>query len=302
MLFPGDRNYTGRHAGEYHPRSRYGRILLPLLCIAAVIGALLWVSAETYHIEVEASTIRAADFPENIGQLRIVFLSDIHKGPWFSENRVNALVARINALQPDLVLLGGDYAQDSGGAVEFFHALPRIHARYGSFAVPGNHDRTLPESNLNMLRSAMQEAGVTPLINTVSLVRIGTSDIYIAGLDDVNCGHPTLSSVASQVRKGDYVILLCHSPAIIPQALEARDADFQRNWFDLGLFGHTHGGQIGLFGGVDRDEDVEDAYYSGWTRVNRADLLTSRGVGTSVLPLRLFCRPQIHLITIKPLN
>lgn len=302
MLFPGNNDYVGRHAGDIdHRRSRL-RFLLPLLAILLAIFLLMWPVLETYMLEVEETTLYAADFPRDIGQLRIVYLADIHKGGLYTDGRVASLVSRINALSPDLVLLGGDYAQDSAGAVEFFRSLPRIHARYGVFAVPGNHDRTVPESNLNQLRAAMQEASVTPLINTVSLVRVGNANIYIAGLDDVNCGHPDLTHVASQVRKGDYVILLCHSPAIVPQALSARDADFQLNWFDLGLFGHTHGGQVSLFGGLIQDETVKDAYFSGWTRVNRIDLLTTRGVGTSVLPIRLFCRPQIHLITLKPMS
>lgn len=302
MLFPGNNDYIGRHAGEIDHRRSKLRFLLPAVAILLALFILSWPLLEAFMLEVEETTLVSADFPKNIGQLRIVYLADVHKGGLYNDGRVASLVSRINALSPDLVLLGGDYAQDSAGAVEFFRTLPRIHARYGVFAVPGNHDRTLPESNLNQLRAAMQKASVTPLINSVSLVRVGTSDIFIAGLDDVNCGHPDLESVASQVRKGDYVILLCHSPAIVPQALSARDADFQLNWFDLGLFGHTHGGQVALFDGLIQDKAVESPYFSGWTRVNRIDLLTTRGVGTSVLPIRLFCRPQIHLITLKPVS
>ncbi|MBQ7849365.1 MAG: metallophosphoesterase [Clostridia bacterium] len=302
MLFPGNNDYTGRHAGDIDLRRSPFRFLIPVLVTLLLLFLLSWPVLETYMLEVEAVTLRSASFPAAAGQLRIVYLADIHKGGLFNDARVASLVSRINALEPDVVLLGGDYADDSAGAIQFFRTMPRIHARYGVFAVPGNHDRTVPESNLNQLRSAMQEASVTPLINTVTHVRIGASNIYIAGLDDVNCGHPDLTGVASQVRKNDYVILLCHSPAIIPQALSARDADFQQGWFDLGLFGHTHGGQVSLFGGLVQDDTVEDAYFSGWKRVNRTDLLTSRGVGTSVLPIRLFCRPQIHLITLMPLT
>ena len=78
-----------------------------------------------------------------------------------------------------------------------------------------------------------------------------------------------------------------------------RDASGSYGWFDLGLFGHTHGGQIGLFGGIVRDSSVPAEYRSGWSRVNRIDLLTSRGYGTTGLPIRILCRPQIHVITIQ---
>ncbi len=298
MLFPGNNDHPGRHAGEYDPRSNRWRFFLPTLAILLAAALLAWPFLEPIFPEVEQRTLRFADFPADIGQLRVVYISDIHKGPFFSHGRVENLVSRINAMNADLVLLGGDYASDSAGAVDFFRTMPHIYARYGVYAVPGNHDRTVPESNLNQLRSAMQAAGVTPLVNAVAPVRIGNCSIYIAGLDDVSCGHPELAAVASQVRKEDFVIFLCHSPAIIPDALDARDASWQRGWFDLGLFGHTHGGQIGLFGGIVRDDSIPEAYRSGWSHVNRATLLTSRGIGTAVVPIRLLCRPQIHLITL----
>lgn len=299
MLFPGYDVPDGRHAGAYDPGKRRSRTVLIVLVVAALLFALAWPFVEPYLLETETVTLRADDLPAGIGQLRVVYLTDVHKGGTFGADRVSALVSKVNTLNADIVLLGGDYADDSSGAVEFFRTLPRIHSRYGVYAVVGNHDRTLPESNLNQLRAAMQSAGVTPLVNSVTSIRIGTENIYIAGIDDVNNGHPDLKGVAAQVRQRDYVIFLCHTPEIIPQALAAEDMNRDLRWFDLGLFGHTHGGQLAFFGGLLRDDGVDDQYRSGWLRQNRTDLLISRGVGTTVLPMRLFCRPQIHLITIN---
>lgn len=299
MLFPGHVSRDGRHAGAYDPRSGKTHKVLLVLGLLLLIFLLTWPFIEPYLLEVETITLRSADLPASIGQLRVVYLSDIHLGSGMTAQRVSDLINRINEMNADLVLLGGDYASDSDGAIEFFRNMPRIHALYGVYAVPGNHDRTTPESNLNQLRAAMQRVGVTPLINAVVPIRIGTDTIYLTGIDDVNNGHPALQDVAAQVRSEDYVIFLSHSPAVIPEALAAEDRSRNLRWFDLGLFGHTHGGQIGLFGGIVRDDSVDARYRSGWVRQNRADLLTSRGVGTSVLPVRLFCRPQIHLITIN---
>lgn len=299
MLFPGNPSEDGRHAGAYDPRSERSRILLRVLLILPLLFVLAWPFIEPYLIETETITLRSDNLPASIGQLRIVYLSDIHKGGLFANERLADLVGHINSLNADLVLLGGDYAEDSTGAVDFFKTLPRINARYGVFAAVGNHDRTAPESNLNQLKAVMQEAGITPLVNAVTHVRIGSGNIYLAGIDDVNNGHPQLRQVAAQVKASDYVIFLSHSPAIIPDALAAVDMDRNLRWFDLGLFGHTHGGQVGLFGGLIKSDDVDTQYRAGWVHQNRTDLLTSRGVGTSVLPVRLFCRPQIHLITIR---
>ena len=293
MLFPGNTDYTGRHAGELVLRRPLWPRLLRLLPILLILALLAWPFIEPLCPQVEQVTLVSTDLPAAIGELRVVYVSDIHG---YNPQR---LVQRLNALNADLVLLGGDYADDSQSAADFFRALPRIHSRYGVYAVMGNHDRTAPESNLTALTSAMEAAGVTPLVNTAVPVRIGSHSIWLAGLDDVSNGHPDLTALTGKVQKGDYVIFLSHSPAIIPQALEARDASGSYGWFDLGLFGHTHSGQIGLFGGINRDDSVPENYRSGWRRVNRIDLLTSRGYGTSVLPVRILCRPQIHVITIQ---
>ncbi len=298
-LFPGDNSPYGRHAGSYDPSTSLSRRLFRVIIVLIVLAILAWPFIEPFTLETESVSMTAADLPQGIGQLRIVYATDIHKGGLYTDSRLASLISHINACNADIVLLGGDYATDSAGAIEFFRTMPRIHSRYGVYAVLGNHDRTIPESNLTTLRSVMQSAGVTPLINVVSRVRIGVNDIYIAGIDDVDNGRPDLRSVASQVNAGDYVIFLCHSPAIIPEALQAVDQNGRTGWFDLGLFGHTHGGQIAVIGPLLKDDGVPDEFTQGWFKRNRTDLLVSRGVGTSGLPVRLFCSPQIHLITVN---
>lgn len=299
MIFPGNASPRGRHAGAYDPSTSLTRRTVRFFLIMLLLVALAWPFAEPFLLQTESTTLTAADLPAGIGHLRIVYATDIHKGGLFGENRVASLISHINACNADIVLLGGDYAVDIEGAIEFFQTLPRIHSRYGVYAVLGNHDRTIPEAKLTTLRSAMQTAGVTPLINTVSQVRIGMSSITIAGIDDADNGHPDLKGVAGQVRAEDYVIFLSHNPKIIPDALKLKDANGKEGWFDLGLFGHTHGGQVAVLGALLKDDGVPDEYTKGWLRHNRTDMLISRGVGTSGLPIRLFCMPQIHLITVN---
>lgn len=286
--------YRGRH----EHRSRFG-CLARIITFLVLVAMLIYPFAEPFMLEVENVTLTSSDLPADIGQLRIVYLSDIHQGSFFSQSRVNDLVKRINALNADLVLLGGDYAEDSDGAVSFFRTLPNIHARYGVYAIMGNHDRTVPESNLQAMQTIMIAKGITPVVNDVIPVRIGVSNIYIAGIDDVNTGWPDLSGVAARTRAEDYVIFLSHSPEVIPDAHKCADMNGRRGWFDLGLFGHTHGGQIALIGQYLGIAKVPAQYEQGWIVENRIDMLISRGVGTSVLPVRIGRRPQIHVITVK---
>lgn len=290
--------YQARHRTGRERRRRHGCLsrVLTFILLVVLIG---YPFLEPFLLETEYVTLTASDLSQDIGTLRIVYLSDIHQGPFYSQGRVAELVSRVNALNPDLILLGGDYANDSDGAIDFFKNAPAFHARYAVCAVVGNHDRTIPESNLSLLKSAMFSAGVTPLVNEVAQVRIGSGSVYIAGIDDVNNGYPDISLVAGQVKSSDYVIFLSHSPEAITDALKAETADGRRGWYDLGLFGHTHGGQVALLGQWLGISNVPTRYGSGWIQENRIDMLISRGVGTSVLPIRVLRRPQIHVITVK---
>lgn len=299
MYFPGDASPTGRHAGAYDPRTSLRRRFLIVLGVIALIVICLWPFAEPYMLEMEEVMLTSADLPASIGELRIVYLTDIHKGGLYTNGRLRDLISRVNACRADLVLLGGDYAADSNGAIAFFESMPPIHAKYGVYATVGNHDRTIPESNLMNLGYAMQSAGVEPLINRVARVRIGSASVYLAGIDDIACGHPDLQGVASQVRAEDYVIFLCHNPSVIPDALLARDMNNRINWYDLGLFGHTHGGQVFFLEDIMEKDGVPDMYTRGWIKQSRIDMLISRGIGTTGLPVRLLCRPQFHLLTIR---
>ena len=292
-------DYQGRHVRKNQPPKRRFGCLARLITFLLLLLLIAYPFLEPRMLETEIVSLQSADLPSDVRQLRIAYLTDIHAGFFFSQAQVESLFQRVNAMNADLVLLGGDYATDSESAIDFFRNMPRLNARYGVYAVMGNHDRTAPETNLTHLRSAMYNAGVTPLVNEVATVRIGLSNIYIAGIDDVNNGWPDLNAVTSRIRQEDFVIFLSHSPEIIQSALQASDQNGRRgNWFDLGLFGHTHGGQVALLGQSLGISKVEGRYEQGWLRENRSDILVSRGVGTSVLPIRFLRRPQIHQITI----
>lgn len=288
----------GRHQIRHRHHRRW--IVLVLVLLVLLVGYPL---LEARLTQTERVKLKAEDLPYEANNLRIVYLSDIHYGFWFSDGDLNRLLARINGLRPDLVLFGGDYATDNQTAIRFFQklqTLERIHARYGIFGVVGETDRGESDFDCNQLAEAMTNADVTPLVNRVVPVNIGASRIYIAGVDDVLTGKPDLKAVARSVSADDYVIFLSHNPSVVPDAQLAVDASGNLGWFDLGLFGHTHGGQMLFFSSLlGIGDDVPDRYRSGWLKENRVDLLISRGVGTSVFPGRLFCFPQIHYLEVN---
>ena len=287
--------------GRHQVRNRHRRRWLIFLIVLLIL-MICYPLVEARLLQTESTTIRSDDFPIEANNLRVVYLSDIHYGFWFSDADLSRLVGRINSLRPDLLLFGGDYATDNETAIKFFRALQKqgtIHSRYGIYGVIGEADRGESDATCKQLTEAMTNAGVVPLVNRVVPVNIAGRQIFIAGLDDKLTGKPDIKGIAKAVNAGDYVILLCHNPSVIQEAQVAVDSSGNLSWFDLGLFGHTHAGQMAFFSSaLNIAEDVPDRYRSGWLKENRVDLLISPGVGTSVYPGRLFCFPTIHSITI----
>jgi len=291
-------SYRGRHRvrNRRHRKWIIGVVVLFVLMLA-------WPLVEARMLGTERIQLKADQLPAEANNLRIVYLSDIHYGFWFSDGDLNRLISRINGLRPDLVLFGGDYATDHQTAVQFFEKLrsgEKIRSRYGVFGVVGETDRGESDFDLAELTETMSNADVEPLVNRAVPVHIGAAKIYIAGLDDVTAGKPDLKTVSRSVNAADYVIFLSHNPSVIPEAQLAKDSSGNLGWFDLGLFGHTHGGQMLFFSSLlGIADDIPERYKGGWLKENRVDLLVSRGVGTSVFPGRLFCFPQIHYIEVS---
>ncbi|MBR4710521.1 MAG: metallophosphoesterase family protein [Clostridia bacterium] len=292
--------YRGKHIrrrGLWVVATWLGIILAALLVLMPFI--------EPYWLQVDRHDLVCGDLQEDVRQLRVVYLSDIHQGafPWFSKARVEGLVNQIKKLNPDIVILGGDYSSDPESAIRFFEDLPKFSATYGVYAVPGENDRDPDGAFLEDLRKAMKNKGITLLDNKVERVMGVQSNTYVIGIDDYLNGHPAISTVSRQVKSSDFVILACHNPAIIGDlSRSALSADGRSNWFDLALFGHTHGGQLpGNMNLLGIADEVEQASHrEGWIEESRGTpMLISRGIGTTVLPIRILCRPQLHLIVIR---
>ena len=287
-------HYRGRHTAPNRRRRRW-RLL------ALIVGIILLVTpfARARIIQTDRVNLQSEDLPADIGHLRVVYLSDVHYGYFFSDSQLASLVNAVNSLRPDLVLFGGDMGDNPEAAIRFYQKLPSIHARYAMLGVLGDKDRGGDNLQRDKVTEAMRNAGVIPLVNAVSPVRVGTSMIYVAGLDDWLTGAPDIKNLAGASSAATYVIFLSHNPSVIPDAQRASDGSGKLGWFDLGLFGHTHGGQIlnlGPLMGI--GSDVEDRYRRGWLAENRSSLLITNGVGTSVIPARVLRPPQIHCIDI----
>ncbi len=265
-----------------------GKLLL-LLPVSCIIFYPLWLANQLFLKE---KTVESPLVPAAFDGFKIVFLSDIHYGAYFRDDRVRQLAEKINALDADIVIFGGDYGQKPADSVRFFEALPTIRARCGVVGVIGNHDKTDTEGDLPTLENAMRSAGVTPLVNDAVIIERDGQTIAFAGIDDYYNGSPDLEKAREAAPNADYTVLVSHTPDILP--------DIEAPFFKLLLCGHTHGGQVAPFGFAPRSSsNYGNRYRSGWFHEKNVDMLVSNGVGTSILPIRLGAEPQYHLLTFK---
>ncbi len=289
------RSGKGRHRKK--DKRKHIRLFFLILLLLVIIA---YPFLEARILLTEKTVLVMDDLPSDANHLRVVFLSDIHWGFWFSNADLDGLISRINNLRPDLVLFGGDYATDYASAIRFFQQMKktnRIHARYGIYGVVGDSDLWESSYEQSQLLEAMSGADVIPLVNKTASINIGTGRIIIAGAYRPAKGAPDIKSLAGSLSPSDFVIFLAHDPSLINTVQQTSNSSGELGWLDLGLFGHTHGGQMAFFSDLlDIAPEVPDRYRSGWLTENRGTLLISRGIGTSVVPCRLFCYPQIHCI------
>lgn len=244
-----------------------------------------WRSRERFHVNDER--IWLDSLPSAFHGLRIVQISDIHHGLFLPKEWLSEAVRQANRLNPDIVALTGDFVTYSrrniGPAAEL---LGRLRARYGVFAVLGNHDFRV---DANAITSALRRQRIDVLRNRHVKLWFGGESVYLAGVDDYGYGAD-LRRAMRGVPHAAATVLLAHNPRVIHLA--------SRHNVSLVLSGHTHGGQVNLplLGTVYGRSPERLRYKIGWDRMGATQIYVSRGIGTIVLPWRLRCPAEIsHL-------
>jgi len=222
--------------------------------------------------------------------IRVAFVSDIHAGSFMNERDLAAIFARVAAAEPDLVLFGGDLINTRERELLLYRTgLAQLEPRLGMFAVPGNHDHFWG-SDIGLWTSFLEDHGVTVLLNRGCRIEHGGSSLWLCGVDDLTEGRPEISRALSGRRAGEPTILLSHHPDFFFEAVAAD--------VDLTLSGHTHGGQIRVFGRAPIHHS-RFGYERGWFTENDCHLYVGRGVGVTVLPIRLDAPPEIPIVTLR---
>jgi predicted MPP superfamily phosphohydrolase len=262
--------------------------VLLIVLLGALLTLVYSAAIEPRWLVVREVEIRDADIPPSFDGKTIAFLTDIHHGIYFSLGRVRSLVARTNALQPDLVLLGGDYAHLRPRYIASCLAeLAHLDAPLGKFGVLGNHDHWY---DAQLAWKSMQAAGIVALDNRAVWITLGEERIRVGGVGDFWEDSQDLSATTTGVKDEDFVILLSHNPDYVENV--------QTTTVDLVLSGHTHGGQVTLFGlwAPIIHSDFGQKYRSGVVHTPFTTVVISNGIGVITPPLRFGARPEIILI------
>ena len=262
--------------------------LIILLAVLLIITIPAYMFIEPSWIDTKEVVIESNQIPPQFDGKRIVFISDIHHGPFLDKQSVDNVVNQVNALDPDFILLGGDYVSGDDEYIDpVFESLSKLKAPYGVYAVLGNSDPQYWTLN------KMPKYGINYIGNKGKWITENGARIRLGGVGDYNNGNQIISATTDPVTPNDFVILLSHNPDYFPEVDKSK--------VDLVLSGHTHGGQVTLFGlwaPVVRSA-YGNKYRTGVIKEENSTLIVSNGIGTVVLPVRFFARPEIYVIELK---
>ncbi|MBQ9244818.1 metallophosphoesterase [bacterium] len=255
-----------------------------LFCIVGLVACVYTFFYEPEMITVKHYKIKDAE----LKGLKIVFVSDFHLKK-YQTKRFKKIINLINEQNADIVLSGGDYVAlhniDKTLSVETIaEGLSKIKSKYGFYTVLGNHDAGKAETDI---LKAFEKYSIKTLINNNVIVNIGSENLYIAGVRDIQTGRPNIFKALANT--GNPVIFLTHNPdiyTVIP------------NNVNLILAGHTHGGQVRLpfLGGIIVPSKYKNKYALGLIEEDNKKMLVTKGIGTSVLNVRFNCKPEIVVI------
>ena len=276
-------------------RSRYSlrmrRFLIPLFVIP--LALLAWsVGLARSDPVVRRASVALPGWPAGAKPVRVALLSDIHIGNLATgPDRLRRIVARVNALRPDLVVLAGDlvagHGREDARAASGLAELGRLRAPLGVVAVLGNHEYW---TDPHRVRRALERAGVTVLDNAAT--RRGP--LAVGGLDDLVTRHADLpATLRAMERVGGARLMVSHSPDIAPKLPPS---------VPLLLAGHTHCGQVWVpFFGPPVDVSRYGARYRcGLAREGGRLTVVTAGTGTSALSVRFGVPPDLWVLTVGP--
>lgn len=258
-----------------------------------IVVTLLSYGYYSVHHVVETDYIIYSKKDIGINNLRIVQISDSHLGVTIDGEKFAYYMKKINKLKPDLIVVTGDYVDDSTkrkDMIEATKALGKIKTKYGIYFVYGNHDKTyFKYRNFNdkQFRKELEKNNIIILEDDVVDI---TEDIYLVGRKDSGVTRKDAETLTEKLDKSKYIICLDHKPNDYGNEVNAG--------CDLVLSGHTHGGQIWPMGPISLFLGINDAYY-GQTKIDDTTFIVNGGISDWKLKFKIGAISEYVVIDIK---
>ena len=244
-------------------------------------------------IDLVEINVELPNLGENFHNYRILNLCDIHLGQWITPEYLDELVDYVNTLNYDLVTLTGDYFSYiiDGYDTALEKSFKKLDPKDGKFGILGNHDHWLGSDRI---REIFKNSDICDLSNSaVTLIR-GDDKLNLAGVDSYTVDADDLNKVLPKLEENAPTILLAHEPDFAMKS-------FQTGKIDLQISGHSHGGQFI----IPKTETTpfrwrnSTRYPVGLYELGDMVQYTSKGLGTNFLRIRINCKPEITIFTLK---
>jgi hypothetical protein len=268
---------------------------------ALVLGGSAYGAVEAKNLGVTKSTVRIPHLPRAFHGATVAFLADLHHSAevplWFLRHAVSM----VNALEPDFILLGGDYVTAGplynffGGGARYiapcFDVLKNLRAKHGVFAATGNHDT---RAGFEKIKAAIASAGFQLLSNSGVWLDGGNGRLRLCGVEDMSTQRPDIVPALGDATRRDAVLLVSHNPDFAETITDWR--------VGLVLSGHTHGGQVKLpiVGAPILPSIYGQKYRYGLVDSPRTQAYVTSGVGTVPLAVRINVPAEIALLSLEP--
>ena len=265
-------------------------VILSILSLLLIIF-FIW---QNNDIVISNYVYKSSKLDNNLSGYKIAQLSDLHNKE-FGKNQKKLLDILVDEA-PDIIVITGDIVDSKNTDIDIALRLVKGATKIAPvYYVTGNHEHWLNDEDRNALLQGLQQYGVTLLDNkAVTVEKEKCKGFHLIGLSDKNLSDSTLETLCSRISPDEMKIVLAHEPQYFENYDDAGA--------DLVLSGHAHGGQIRLpfLGGlVAPNQGFFPKYTSGTYIKNNTTMIVSRGLGNSIVPIRVFNRPEVVIVTLQ---
>lgn len=270
-----------------------------IICSSIIIICLLLIYFyyENTTLQITNYSISSSKIPSEFNDYKVIQISDYHNER--SKRLNNDLIDKLKNEKPNIIVITGDfidpYKFNKEPSINLIKEIAPI------YYVLGNHESQF--SNFEEIKNRVEEQGVIILENETKIIEKGNSKINLIGINDPQMAHEKSVNDStiidkeleiSNYNKNLFSILLSHRPETFKT--------YVKNNIDVVLTGHAHGGQfrIPFIGGiVAPNQGLFPKYTSGLFKENNTNMIISRGIGNSIIPVRINNRPELVVITLK---